>query len=575
MGNSKFKRLLARLSILLLLAAAAIALYSYPRRRVPAMLRLVPREGLAVCVRARGLGPVWRRCARSEFGRKVGRGGIFPIDEMIAADKEARDAWEDIDTTYWPEALGRDCVLGVYAGEGERPLRAAVWARIGFRARLFHLWERTRGALCFRRAKRIRARRVGGLVVVSVMNRKQGTEDFSYTLLGDLGIATTGRGDGFWEGVAALAVGDAGAGKSAGGLIAEVPAPGGGKARGALFADVGALRGHADARLRAIAKASPETGRKYSAVWDPARAVIAGWKTATASFTLGERTEAEVRIERSGGEPARPLSAEPLEGLMAQRGILYAAGGWDPRGLLDRARRNWPRGQVRFEGRGGVTAFPAGHFSLGWLGEEWEFLLYLDGRGMLNAASSFQVRNRRAARERVARFLKLADGATIRFSDGRGGEWAPVEKPLDVQAVRGGKGLCYRIGPGAPIEYLYNPTLIVQNDRLVIASADPREEASPGGGPPAAGERAAPVTGKFILRGSAADRAASSLRQVLAVAGAFVGERRDRRRIEEARRVLGALEWLAPLREARALVAEEKGATRVSLTADIADVRAP
>jgi hypothetical protein len=194
---------------------------------------------------------------------------------------------------------------------------------------------------------------------------------------------------------------------------------------------------------------------------------------------------------------------------------------------------------------------------------------------MLNAASSFQVRNRRAARERVARFMKLADGATIRFSDGCGGEWAPVEKPLEVQAVRGGKGLCYRIGPGAPLEYLYNPTIILQNDRLVIASADPREEATPGGGPPAAENRAAPVTGKFILRGSDADRAASSLRQVLAVAGAFVGERRDRRRIEEARHALGALEWLAPLREARALVTAEKGETRVSIAADITDIRAP
>jgi len=405
------------------------------------------------------------------------------------------------------------------------------------------------------------------------MNRKLGTEDFSYTLLGDLGIATTGRGDGFWEGVAALADGDAAAGKSAGGLIAEVPAPGGGKARGALFADVGALRRHADARLRAIAKASPETARKFAAVWDPARAVIAGWETATASFTLGERTEAEVRIKRSDGELVKPLSAEPLEGLMAQRGILYAAGGWDPRGLLDRARRNWARGQVRFEGRKGVTVFPAEHFSLDWLGEEWGFLLYLDGRGMLNAASSFQVRNRKVARERVARFMKLADGTTIRFSDGRGGEWEPLEKPLDIQAVRGGKGLCYRIGPGAPLEYLYNPTLIVQNDRLVIASADPRKEASPGGGPPATEKRATPVTGKFILMGSAADRAASSLRQVLAVAGAFVGERRDRRWIEEARRALSALEWLAPLREARALVAAEKSTTRVSIAADIADIQ--
>lgn len=568
MGTTKPKRLAVRLSAALLLVAAAVALYAYPRRQVPEMLRIVPRDGLAACLRVRGLGPVWRRCALSEFGRKVGKGAIFPINEMIAEDEGYRDDWEDLDTTYWPEVFGRDCVLGIYAGEEGKSLRAAVWARVGFRARLFHLWERMRGAVCFWNPQ-VRVRRVGGLAVVSVMDRRRGTEDFSYALLGDLGIATTGRGDGFWERVASLAAGRAAAGTHAKGLCAEVPVPEEGKARGAFFADVGALRRHADARLRAIARVSPETGRTLGAVWGPAREATEGWGIARASFTLGTQAAAEVRIESSGaGERPKPLAGEPLERVMARRGILYAAGGWEPRGLLARARRAWPRGQVRFEGRGGVTAFSAKHFSLDWLGGEWAFLLYLDGRGMLNAAVSLPVTDRRVARVRLTRFLKLANGARINFRDGRGGGWAPLGDPLDIEAVRGG----YRIGPGAPLEYLYNPTLLLQGDRLLIGSADPRESDVPGAARPTAEGKGGSVTGRLVLKGSDAERAASSLRQVLAIAGAFVDAGPDRERIEAARRALGALEWLAPLRELRALVSAEKGGTRVSLAAEIGDI---
>ena len=130
MPIATLKRLLPRICIPAAVAAAGVVFLAYPRRQVPSMLRLVPREGLAVCVRARGLGQIWRRCARSEFGRMVARGEIFPLDELRAADEEFREEWEDLDTSQWPEIAGRDCVLVRYAGGAGTPPRAALWARV-------------------------------------------------------------------------------------------------------------------------------------------------------------------------------------------------------------------------------------------------------------------------------------------------------------------------------------------------------------------------------------------------------------------------------------------------------------
>jgi len=110
MPIATLKRLLPRICIPAAVAAAGVVFLAYPRRQVPSMLRLVPREGLAVCVRARGLGQIWRRCARSEFGRMVARGEIFPLDELRAADEEFREEWEDLDTSQWPEIAGRELV---------------------------------------------------------------------------------------------------------------------------------------------------------------------------------------------------------------------------------------------------------------------------------------------------------------------------------------------------------------------------------------------------------------------------------------------------------------------------------
>ena len=562
MPISKIKRLPA----LLLLPLAAAAAYAYPRRLAPDIFSLVPRDGLAVCVRARGLGDVWRRCSRSEFGRKVAAGGIFPIDEMIASDKKRREEWEDLDTRFWPEIFGRDCVFALYAPGGGAPPRAAAWARVGFRTRLFHLWKRTHASVCFWRAKRIRTRRVGVLAVSSLMNRKRGTVDASYVLLGDLGIATAGRGDGFWERVSALAEAGPGGGGDARGVVAEVLVAAGGRARGALFADLGALRRCGDGMARAAA-ASPRGGRGIEALWGPSSALFAGLTAATATFDIGERIEAEARVVGARGA-GRPLSGDPLEGAMAQGGLLYAAGWMDPGGLLDRARAEWPDGGVAFGRRGGVESFPAGHFSLGWLGGEWAFLLYLDPRGMLNAAASFRVSDRRLARERIARFMKLADGAVVSLVDGRGGAWTPFGKPLDVGLERGGEGLRYRVGLGAPIEYLYDPVVILREGRLVVASGDPVRAAA---GARGTGDAA----GKLILRGSDMDQAAASVRQILAIAAAFTEKRRDRGRIAAAQRALGALEWLAPVREARLYLKAVEGGTRVSLSAELADIRAP
>lgn len=563
MPIATLKRLLPHLCIPAAVAAAGVVFLAYPRRQVPSMLRLVPREGLAVCVRARGLGRIWRRCARSEFGRTVAGGEIFPLDELRTADEGFREEWEDLDTSHWPEVVGRDCVLVLYAGGAGTPPRAALWARVGFRARLLHLWERTRTAVCFWRAGRIRTRRVGTLSVNSVLNRKRGTVDASYVLAGDLGIATTGDGERFWERVAALAQGGGAEARGAEGVIAEVGTPAPGKAQGAFFADAAALRRLAD---RQIARLPSEEGEARPA-WAAAREALEKWTTASGSFTLGERTTAEARIARPGGGPAKPLSADPLAAAAARGGILYAAGRWNPRDLLDRARRSWTAGEVRFEKKGGAAAFPAAHFSLRWLGDEWSFLLYLDGRGMLHAAASAAVDDRRLARARLARFLKLADGAELLLTDGRGGGWAPVRGALEVEEEKADRGLRWRVNPGAPLEYLYAPVVLLRDGRLVVATADP-----PGLGAAVPVSANAGGSGRFLLRGGEMERAAASLRQILAIAGAFVEREADRERIEGVRRALGALAWLAPLREVRAVAAGEEGGTRLSVIAEIGDI---
>lgn len=552
--------------------AAALILLAYPRRQVLSMLRLVPREGLAVCIRARGLGEVWRRCERSEFGRKVGRGEIFPIDELCAADDDFRDEWEDLDTSYWPEVLGRDCIFAVYGRGGGAPPRVALWARVGFRARLFHLWERTRATVCFWRAARVRARRVGGLSVNSIMDRKRGTADFSYALIGDLGIATAGDGEGFWERIAALAERGDGQGRGAEGVIAEVQAPDAEDARGALFADLAALRRLADAWIESLRRVPSEEGEALASAWAPARGLLEGWTEAMGSFALGGRTTAEMRLVRPCGGPARSLSADPLAALAARGGILHAAGRWNPQDLLDRARRRWKGGEVRFKRKGGVTVFPSKHFALQWLGDEWSFLLYLDGRGMLNAAASVALRDRRTARTRLARFLKLADGAQVCVTDGRGGEWTPVKGALGVEEERAERGARWRIAPGAPLEYLYAPVLILRDGRLIVSTADPPSSGALGPSPVTSRAAGLAETGRFILRGGEMDRAAASLRQILTIAGAFVEKGSDRARIEGAHRALGALEWLAPLRELRATTAGGGGSTLLSVSAEIEDI---
>ena len=567
MPIATLKRLLPRICIPAAVAAAGVVFLAYPRRQVPSMLRLVPREGLAVCVRARGLGQIWRRCARSEFGRMVARGEIFPLDELRAADEEFREEWEDLDTSQWPEIAGRDCVLVLYAGGAGTPPRAALWARVGFKARLLHLWERGRAAVCFWRAGRIQTRRVGTLTVNSVLDRKRGTVDASYVLAGDLGIATTGDGERFWERVAALAQGGGAPARGAEGVIAEVRAPGRGKAQGAFFADAAALRQLAGARIDKSGRVVCEEGGAFSAR-AAAREALAGWTTMSGSFTLGERTTLEARIGRPGGGSAKPLSADPLLPAAARGGILYAAGRWNPRDLLDRARRSWDGGEVRFEKKGGAATFPAAHFSMRWLGDDWSLLLYLDGRGMLHAAASAAVGDRTLARARLRRFLELADGAELFLADGRGGGWAPVSGALEVEEEKADRGLRWRLSPGAPLEYLYAPVVLLRDGRLVVATADP-----PGLGAAVPLSANAGGTGRFLLRGGEMERAAASLRQILAIAGAFVEKEADRERIDGARRALGALAWLAPLREVRATASDEKGGTRLSVIAEIGDIR--
>ena len=154
------------------------------------------------------------------------------------------------------------------------------------------------------------------------------------------------------------------------------------------------------------------------------------------------------------------------------------------------------------------------------------------------------------------------------LADGRGGGWAPVSGALEVEEEKADRGLRWRLSPGAPLEYLYAPVVLLRDGRLVVATADP-----PGLGAAVPLSANAGGTGRFLLRGGEMERAAASLRQILAIAGAFVEKEADRERIDGARRALGALAWLAPLREVRATASGEEGGTRLSVIAEIGDIR--
>ena len=583
MVKSNAKRILAALLAVVVCAAIAAGIYVYPRRAVPTMFNLVPVERMVACARVRGLASVWRGCAGSAFVKSVRAGSIFPINELRAGDERVTRAWERLDSPYWAEVFGRDCVLALYLDGNGGVLSGAVWSRIGFKTRCFHLWEHCRARLRFWRAKKLESRREGRLAVTTVMDLKRNTPRFSYTLIGDLAIATTGSGEAFWKRVDNLV-----AGRERGALTAiwkgaAAEGPRGERPGGDFFVDIQKLRDYVDTCVYALPSAgAAEAQVLMRNLWEGARGAAEGWRCVQGTFDLqGNRLGTEVSIlareeqaavKESGGASRRNPSADPLARLMQRRGLLYAGSRYNPHGLLRQFRLGSGAEAVEFVRREGTTVFPADHFSLSWLGDDCSLLLYQDENGMANAALSFLVNDRRLARERLGRFLNLADGARIRIVGRNGKQIARTKKPLDVQLKqRGGEPYCL-VGTGDPIERLYKPTIALYGNRLLIATAD--SVLGELGGEKAHRPRGwmIPAQAHFMVRGNAAARAASSLTQILALIAPFVERKAEREMLTSARQMLGAVEWLAPVREGWATATRKGKEIRVRGRALFADI---
>jgi hypothetical protein len=415
------------------------------------------------------------------------------------------------------------------------------------------------------------------------MDLKRNTPRFSYTLIGDLAIATTGSGEAFWKRVDNLVAGRGRGALTVVGKGAAAEGPHGERPGGDFFVDIQELRDFVDTRMYALPSAGAGEARALMRnLWEHARGAAEGWRCVRGTFDLqGNRLgtevsilarEEEAAVKESGGASRRNPSADPLARLMKRRGLLYAGSRYDPQGLLGQFRRRSGAEAIEFVRRRGTTVFPADHFSLSWLGNDCSLLLYQDENGMVHAAVSLLVSNRRLARERIGRFLNLAHGARIRLVGRDGRQMTRTKKPLDVELKRhGGEPYCL-VGTGYSIECLYKPTLAMYGDRLLIATADSILGELDGEKAPSPQSWMAPAQAHFIVRGSAAARAAASLMQILSIVTPFVERQAEREMLTSARQLLGAVEWLAPVREGWATATCEGSEIRVRGGAQFADV---
>lgn len=563
-------------------AAAGLAIYSYPRRSVASIPSLVPADDMVACLRLRGLGPLWRACSRSAFARKVFGAEISPLREMAAESGDFREKWEDLDLSYVPLVLGSDCVAALYR-EGDT-VRPAAWSRIGTRVRLFHAWRRIRAALLFWREPRTRSARVGKLTVTSVLERRTGAPRFSYTLIGDLGIATTGSGEKFWPILDRLAQGKGGEGASAA-YIPEPPPPESGNAGGFIFVRMQPLLESLVSVTGRLAQGEPKRWAPLEEALRRAGAAFKGWRGIEGVFSLGSRSGAKLVLSAEEGSVspgaaggARDPRQDILAGFMNRGGIAYAGGRFDIRRFLGRLRDRCGAARVVFSRRDGPVIYPAEHFNLSWIGDDCSVLLLQDERGMVNAAISTSVRDRRVAAARLRKFLSLADGAKVRVQDSRGRRLLETREALDIESKSGSAdggrtGITYRLGLGWPLEQLFVPVVALRGDRLMIATSDfvLREQGGSGVQAPEMWEE--PSGAQFVLRGRDAGRAATSMRHILLFMAPFMEEGSERERLLSVCRLLGMCEWLAPLEEGWAAAVRDGNTVCLQCGARFSDIR--
>ncbi len=576
MVKSKAKRVLTLLLLVAMCVAIAAGVFIYPRRVVPSMSDIIPPEKMVACVRARELASIWGGCAGSAFVKNLRASGIPLMDDSRSGSKRSDRIWKLLDNPYWPEALGRDCALALYLDKERGGLSGAVWSRVGFKARCFQLWELGRARLPFGGGRKPVFRREGRLVVATVMDRKRNTPSYSYALIGDLGIATMGSGEGFWKRVDSLVAGGGrGTGPIVGGGVGEEK-PRGGRPSGGFFVDLRQLSACLDSRPAGAG----EVLAALRDLRDWAGGTAGDWRSVRGVFELkGNQLGTDISIDtgdkasvKDGGAGLRNISTDPLARLMERRGLLYAGSRYDPNALLKQFRLRSNAKAVEFARRGGTSIFPVDHFSLSWLGDDCSLLIYQDENGMVNAAASLLVNDRRLARERIGRFINLARGAKLSLTGQNGKRMAHIKKPIDIELKRhGGEPYCL-VGTGDPIERLYKTTLALYGDRLLIAATDSILGELDAAEAPRGRDWAAPAQANFVMRGDSFAHAATSLKQILAILAPFVGREGDRRAIEDIRRILDAMELLAPVREAWATAARGGEEIRVRGVVQFADI---
>ncbi|MCX6354666.1 MAG: hypothetical protein NTZ78_07180 [Candidatus Aureabacteria bacterium] len=581
MAKSIVKRTLAAGALIVLCAIVALGIYVYPRRLVPSLVDTIPSERVIACARVCGLAPVWKGCVRSAFGRRIFDGDISPIREKRAADERFKKRWEMLRAPYWSELFGRDCILALYNdGEGKN-MRVAVWSRVGFKTRLFHLLLHLWNAWRPPEEKRLRSWREGSMTVTEITDRKRGTPVLSYALLGDLCIATQGSSVEFWKGVDGLIKGKD---RRAHPLLHIGETSEGGRgATGGFFVDVDELRAYIGTRFHGSLGGGAEGKALVRDLWEYAQEAAEGWKHLEGTLTLaGSRLDAaisiiETAVDSGSGSAGlkRDPSTDPLASLMDRKGLFYAGGRSDLRARLSQFRTARAIEKVEFLRPREPAVFPADHFSLSWMGDDFSILLYEDSRGMVNAAASLLTTDPAQAKERIARFLKLANGAKVRLIDKSGGQLDLVKEPIELKAKRLGKEVYYRIGGGDLLEALYTPIICMRGDRVVVATTDSvlGDLAQGKKLPPGAWREAAGAA--IVLRGNELARTAASLRQVLMLAAPFVERKSERQLLMSATQALGFLEWLTPVQEGWATATREGKDIRVRCHSQFADLSEP
>ncbi len=523
------------------------------------------------------MGKLFDSYSKSNFADTVRSGELYPNPELWADNGNFKKVLRRLDASYWPEILGRDCVVALYLDKNAQRARVAAWSRIGFKTRLFQLWQRISATIFFWRDSELEIRQDGKLSVTTVLDGKRRKARFSYVLVGDLGIVTVGSGEGLWRAINER-LGREGAELLLSEAVFKEANAGVGEPGGAVYIDIPPICGYLDRALRP-STVKTKLGRSLlKSLHSLLPEMSERWKRLEGGFLLGGRSEAEFVIEENkkatGNQidvSVRNPSDDPLAGLMGNGGILYAGTRCDLRGVLLRLLRDEGM-SVEFIRPEETSRLEADHFSLSWLGDDLSLVLYQGETGVLNAAIAVSVRDLPLARERVERFLGLADGSRFILSDGKGKKLVRTKKALSVEKKSLDGKDCYTIHSDDFISRLYEPALSFKGERLIVATSEGLLRRISSKIEKPSGVWVRPAESHFFIKGRDTQLAAASTRQMLMLISPFIKKSAERLQLDTAIRLLGISDWLAPLRAAWATTDVRDGKVYLRIGADIDDI---